>query len=99
VDTGRDTVTDFTAGIGGDVLDLGSVLEGEHANAASLGNYLSFSYDGHNTTITIDADGQGPAAPTQSIVLQSVDLTANNTLTNAAIISNLLTEGNLRVDP
>jgi hypothetical protein len=98
-DTGRDTVTDFTAGIGGDVLDLGSVLEGEHANAASLGNYLSFSYDGHNTTITIDADGQGPAAPTQSIVLQSVDLTANNTLTNAAIISNLLTEGNLRVDP
>ena len=98
-DTGRDTVTDFTAGVGGDVLDLGSVLEGEHATADSLGSYLSFSYDGHNTTITIDADGQGPAAPTQSIVLQSVDLTANNSLTNAAIISNLLNDGNLRVDP
>jgi Ca2+-binding RTX toxin-like protein len=98
-DSGRDTVTDFTAGVGGDVLDLGSVLEGEHGTAESLGSYLSFSYDGLNTTITIDADGQGPAAPAQSIVLQSVDLTANNTLTNAAIISNLLTEGNLRVDP
>lgn len=98
-DTGLDTVTDFTAGVRGDVLDLADILEGEHATAASLGSYLSFSFDGHNTTITIDSDGEGPAAPAQSIVLQSVDLTGNNTLTNAAIISNLLNDGNLRVDP
>lgn len=98
-DAGMDTVTDFAAGVAGDVLDLADILEGEHASPASLGSYLSFSFDGHNTTIVIDSDGEGSAAPAQSIILQSVDLTANNTLSNAAIISNLLNDGNLRVDP
>lgn len=98
-DTGVDKITDFARGVGGDILDFSDLLQGEHANAVSLGSYLSFSFDGHNTVITIDADGAGPAPASQRVVLESVDLTANNTLPGSAIINQLLHDGNLRVDP
>ena len=81
----------------GDVLDLADLLVGEHANPGDLSNYLTFSYDGANTTITADVDGVAGGS-IQSIVLQGVDLTAGNTLDTSTIINNLLVDGNLVTD-
>jgi Ca2+-binding RTX toxin-like protein len=91
-----DTIADFTLGVGGDVLDLSDMLQGEEA--APLDGFLNFSYNGvsGDTTISIDADGSSGTA--QQIVLSGVDLTANGTLTDSQILDNLLNNGNLIVD-
>lgn len=97
-ESGTDTVIGFTKGIGGDVLNLADLLQGEHATAGSLGGYLSFNYTGGNTVITIDTNGATTGGNAQTIVLQGVDLTSNNTLSATTIITNLLTDGNLKTD-
>ncbi|WP_326490132.1 DUF5801 repeats-in-toxin domain-containing protein, partial [Aeromonas rivipollensis] len=98
---GTDTIIDFTTGANGDVLDLSELLSGEHANAASLDQYLNFaSGPGVNkSTLTIDLDGSGSGTTTHSIFFDNVDLTANSTRTDLQIIQDLLNQGNLKVDP
>jgi VCBS repeat-containing protein len=91
-----DTITDFTSGNGGDILDLKELLQSE--NSSNLSEYLNFSWDNSDTTITIDVDGAGVGSELQTIVLEGVDLTANNTLSGAEIIENLTTQGNLITD-
>ena len=91
-----DTITDFTQGNNGDVLDLKDLLKSE--NATNLSEYLSFSWDNTDTTITIDVDGSGAGTEQQIIVLQGVDITANNTLTGTEIIDNLTGQGNIITD-
>ncbi len=92
-----DTIVDFTAGQGGDVLDLSDLLQGE--SDATLDQYLSFSYDSAsgNTTVSIDVQGTGSGV-SQMIVLEGVDLTAGGTLSDQQILDNLLDNGNLIVD-
>jgi len=95
-----DTIADFTTGIGGDVLDLSDMLQGE--NLVSLDSYFSFSYDSGtgDSTISIDSDGSsGTFETNQIIVLSGIDITAGNTLTDQQILDNLLADGNLIVDP
>ncbi|WP_421297648.1 beta strand repeat-containing protein, partial [Aeromonas veronii] len=98
---GTDTIMDFTRGANGDVLDLSELLNGEHANAASLDQYLNFaSGPGVNkSTLTIDLDGSGSGTTTHSIFFDNVELTANSTRTDQQIIQDLLNQGNLKVDP
>ncbi|MDH3631818.1 MAG: tandem-95 repeat protein, partial [Gammaproteobacteria bacterium] len=94
-----DTIADFTVGVGGDVLDLSDMLQGE--DLGSLDGFLYFSYNGvtGDTTISIDVDGDtGTFETSQEIVLSGVDLTANGTLTDQQILDNLLSNGNLIVD-
>jgi Ca2+-binding RTX toxin-like protein len=94
-----DTIADFTLGVGGDVLDLSDMLQGE--DLASLDGFLNFSYDGlsGDTTISIDVDGSsGTFESAQEIVLSGVDLSANGTLNDQQILDNLLNNGNLIVD-
>jgi Ca2+-binding RTX toxin-like protein len=94
-----DTIADFTLGVGGDVLDLSDMLQGE--DLASLDDFLNFSYDGlsGDTTISIDVDGSsGTFESAQEIVLSGVDLSANGTLNDQQILDNLLNNGNLIVD-
>uniref|UniRef100_UPI00130068A9 type I secretion C-terminal target domain-containing protein n=1 Tax=Salinicola halimionae TaxID=1949081 RepID=UPI00130068A9 len=108
----NDTVTDFNASRvsgGGDVLDLGSLLQGEGKigkNAGNLTNYLHFALVGTATLIYISSAGafQGitdasakEAAADQIITLQNVDLTAGGA-SDMTIIETLLTNGNLLVD-
>ncbi|MFM5587005.1 type I secretion C-terminal target domain-containing protein, partial [Aeromonas rivipollensis] len=99
---GTDIIKDFTTGANGDVLDLSELLSGEHANAATLDQYLTFVSSGPGTnksTLTIDLDGSGSGSSTHSIFFDNVDLTANSTRTDLQIIQDLLNQGNLKVDP
>ena len=91
-----DTIADFTVGVGGDVLDLSDMLQGEES--APLDGFLNFSYDAVSGDTTISVDVDGSSGTEQQIVLSGIDLTAGGTLTNADILNNLLTDGNLVVD-
>ncbi|MFA7383998.1 MAG: DUF5801 repeats-in-toxin domain-containing protein [Desulfurivibrionaceae bacterium] len=105
-----DHITDFNlvpVADGGDVLDLGDLLTGEHANAASLDSYLNFSEgtgaDAGKAVINIDVDGSGSGTAGQQIVLDNVsfhDLQdwAGSGATDADIISKMINNGNLKVD-
>ncbi|MNR58151.1 hypothetical protein D3C85_1790790 [compost metagenome] len=76
------------------------MLSGEHANAATLDQYLTFaSGPGTNkSTLTIDLDGSaGAGTTTHTISFDNVDLTAGKS--NLQIIEDLLNQGNLKVDP
>ncbi len=109
-ETGADRVTDFNlapAAQGGDILDLSDLLAGEAANAASLDGYLNFSAgtgaDLGKTVITIDANAGGAGGTGQTIVLDNVAYTdlqayAGGAGDDAAIITKLLSDGNLKVD-
>ncbi|MFO1390558.1 beta strand repeat-containing protein [Cellvibrio sp.] len=93
----NDTVTDFSALSGGDKLDLRDLLQGE--SSGNLTNYLHFSSDGTNTTISISSTGafngsNYATATDQQIVLNAVNLTGGDT----AIINLLKANGNLITD-
>lgn len=98
---GTDTIKDFTTGANGDVLDLSELLNGEHANAASLDQYFNFaSGPGSNkSTLTIDLDGSGGGVTTHTIFFDNIDLTVGGTRSDQQIIQDLLNQGNLKVDP
>ncbi|MEN9485100.1 MAG: hypothetical protein RJB37_2980, partial [Pseudomonadota bacterium] len=96
---------------GGDIIDLRDLLAGE--NTSTLQNYLEFTFSGSgstaSTTIHVSANGSftggtySAAAEDQAIVLTGVDLRTSLGLdtaaTDADIISKMLTQGKLIVDP
>ena len=109
-----DTITDFDTRLpsaGGDIIDLRDLLSGE--KTSTLENYLEFTFSGSgstaSTTIHVSSNGAfiggtySAAAEDQSIVLTGVDLRTSlglgSTATDAAIISKMLTQGKLIVDP
>jgi T1SS-143 domain-containing protein len=108
-DAYHDVITDFNTAsrlAGGDVLDLRDLLQGElhlGTNSGNLGNFLQFENVGGNTLLHISSTGaynSGYAATKddQTITLQGVDLSNNNTLSNSQIIQNLLAGGKLITD-
>ncbi len=93
---GTDIVTDFIGDVGGDVLDVSALLDGESSDdLGDLATYLSFSSDGNDTTISVDIDGDG-AGTDMSIVLEGIDLTLLGN--DQAILQNLLDNGNIITD-
>ncbi|BAN68763.1 hypothetical protein EBS_0821 [endosymbiont of unidentified scaly snail isolate Monju] len=98
-----DTVTDFTKGSGGDVLDFSDVLTGESAaDVNTLVNYLTVTYNNNTntSTITVDTNGAGTAGGTLTVQVQGVDLTGGtNSADQSTILQTLLDDGNLVVDP
>jgi VCBS repeat-containing protein len=80
---GTDTITDFTSGTGGDVLDLRALLSGYDGNAA---NFVQLSASGTDTLVAVNADGIGSdfigMALLQNVALAGnlSDLLANGTL-------------------
>jgi hypothetical protein len=94
-----DTVTDFTPGLGGDLLDFDDLLPASISNASPLGtldDYLQFELTGGDTVIHVDHDGGVVFEPTMDVVLDGVDITAGGTLTNQQILQNLIDAGNLQ---
>ncbi|KUE79955.1 hypothetical protein ATO46_17385 [Aeromonas schubertii] len=98
---GVDVIKDFQVGVGGDVLDLSELLSGEHANATSLDQFLTFSSGpgSGKTTLVIDLDGSGAGTTTQTIQFDNIDLTMGGTRSDQQIIDEMLLNGNLKVDP
>ncbi|GAB4394091.1 MAG: hypothetical protein Tsb0032_16060 [Kiloniellaceae bacterium] len=92
-----DIVTDFD-GAEGDVLDLSALLTGEDsaAGGAALADYLNVAFDGTDTTITVDADGDGGGTDL-TIVCLGVDLTGGSG-DQATILQSLLDSGSLVTD-
>jgi Ca2+-binding RTX toxin-like protein len=105
-DTGSDKITDFNlapVANGGDVLDLKDLLVGEHSNPTSLDAYLHFSAEAvtGKTVITVDANAGLAGGTGQTITLTNVafsDLQSDYGTTDAAIITKLLADGNLKTD-
>ena len=88
-----DTITDFSTGAQGDVLDLSDLLPDNAAG--SLDQYLSISSENGNTTIGVSTTAGGQAV--QQIVLDNVDLTSvYGTTDTATLITNLTNDGNLQ---
>jgi VCBS repeat-containing protein len=106
----NDIITDFnTAALsaGGDVLDLRDLLQGElnaGTNVGNLDSFLRFETVGSNTLLHISSTGAygsggyAAAKDDQTITLQGVDLSNNNSLSSEQIIQNLLTAGKLITD-
>ena len=88
-----DTIADFQAGNGGDVLDLKDLLQGE--TKATLGDYLHFTSDSAgNAVVQISSSGNIASGHDQTITLENVQLSALGS-GDADIINKLLTNGNL----
>ncbi|PSJ40188.1 hypothetical protein C7H85_19145, partial [Zobellella endophytica] len=97
--TERDTVTDFTAGPGGDVLDLRQLLQGESylgSDTGNLGAYLRFRLVGDHTEIDVSVSGNVGSAVDQVIVLRNLDLVSGRS--QEQILQTLLRDGNLLTD-
>jgi len=86
---GGDIITDFTAGIGGDKLDIKDLLVGYDPSASVLANFVQLSASGGSTIVSVDADGTGGAfSSTQICTLQGV---------TGVLLNDLATNGNLIV--
>ncbi|MDG2527224.1 Ig-like domain-containing protein [Caulobacter endophyticus] len=106
-----DVIRDFNTAsltLGGDVLDLSSLLQGEGrigASAGNLTNYIHFQQTANGTLIHISTSGgfvggfgsSTSGTANQTILLQNVDLTSGFT-SDQAILADLLTRGKLVVD-
>ena len=110
-DPAIDTITDFntaSAAIGGDVLDLSGLLQGEGKIGNLVGNlaaYIHFETVNNQTEIWISTTGEftggydasESSKVDQKIILSGVDYAAD-TRTDAEIIQELLSKGKLIVD-
>jgi len=103
-ETGADKITDFTVGVGGDVLDLRDLLD-QAETPVNLDDYLHFSEVGGNVIISVDPDGSGAGGVTQTITLEGVTLAhiialpVIGTFTGEQdLIAKMLQNGNLKTD-
>ena len=97
----QDTITDFKTGVGGDVLDLRDLLQGE--NSGNLTQYLHFSASGNDTLVQISSSGaftgngaNAASVTDQSILLKDVALGSLGS-TDQQVITELL-KNNLKTD-
>jgi len=88
-----DNISQFTAGSGGDILQLNDLLI-ESQTEDELDQFLHFSFNGQDTTIEINTDGQ--ASENHFLVLNNVDLTSFGNSDNE-IIHQLIQQGNLDI--
>lgn len=100
-----DVVRDF--GLGGsdpdgkDVLDLGSLLQGEEASDADLTKFLNITKDGADTVVKISSTGvlgSDGAGFDQKIILEDVDLTSGNSADQSQLIKQLIQQGKITMD-
>ena len=84
---GTDTITDFTAGVGGDVLDIRGLLSGYVSGTSNIADFVKFVTNGSNSIFEVDTDGTGAGAdfvPVATLLgvtgLVPADMLANDNL-------------------
>ncbi|MBI3057537.1 MAG: type I secretion C-terminal target domain-containing protein [Betaproteobacteria bacterium] len=87
INEGTDTITDFTRGAGGDVLDIKDVLSGYVPGFSNLSDFVQLVEGGGNTMVNVNADGIGS---------DFVSLATLEGVTGA-LLNDLLAQGNLIV--
>ncbi len=94
--TNGDTLTDFQAGAGGDILDISDVLQTGHPTTTAgliSGGYLQFSVDAsNNVTIRLDSDGGGTYQQ-----VATFNMTGASGMTQTQILDSLLNNHNLNI--
>ena len=89
ISEGGDTISDFTPGVGGDVLDIRQVLQGP-VDPAMVFQFVflgqSQTPTGASTQVVVDPDGFGPATPTVLATLLGV---------GGVSVQDLVDDGNL----
>ncbi|WP_439645593.1 BapA/Bap/LapF family large adhesin [Citrobacter rodentium] len=84
---GVDTWRNFSLAQG-DKIDIGDLLVGWNGQNASLGNYLTVTTSGGNTTIAIDRDGSGSTYQSTTLVtLENVQTTLNELIEQNHIVT------------
>jgi Ca2+-binding RTX toxin-like protein len=83
----RDTILDFTAGLGGDVLDISDLLQGFDEVLSDPHDYVQLLSDGTDTRLRVDPNGQTGGSAFRDAFLMS-DVTGVN-------IDDLIADGNL----
>jgi Ca2+-binding RTX toxin-like protein len=63
-----DTITDFDAGAGGDMLGIGALLQG-YAAGADLSQFVGSHDTASGTIVSVDFDGAGSAHTFQDLLL------------------------------
>lgn len=80
---GKDTISDFKTGRGGDVLDIDGILTGYKSGTSNVNDFVRITESGGNTTVQIDANGAaGGHSFTSAVVLAGVTGTSVNQLFN-----------------
>lgn len=87
INEGRDTITDFARGFGGDKLDIKDVLVG-YGSGSNINNFVRLS-GSTTTTVSVNADGVG----TDFVALT----TLQNVSMSSSLLNDLLAQGNLVV--
>jgi len=97
----KDVITDFKTGVGGDVLDLRDLLQGE--NSSNLSQYLHFTASGNDTLVQISSSGafnstasNAGTVTDQTILLKDVQMSSLGS-TDQQVITELL-KNNLKTD-
>uniref|UniRef100_UPI002605EC16 beta strand repeat-containing protein n=1 Tax=uncultured Ferrimonas sp. TaxID=432640 RepID=UPI002605EC16 len=80
-DGSTDVITDFDAF---DKLDLSELLIG--ADDSNIADYLSATSQGNDTVITIDSNGSAAGGDTLQIVLEGVDTTIDQLVSDGALV-------------
>ncbi|MGL4241643.1 MAG: beta strand repeat-containing protein, partial [Beijerinckiaceae bacterium] len=84
---GPDTMTDFTAGAGGDVIDIDALIPLYDNNPLTLGNYVNLQQSGGNTSIRIDPTGTGNFTTTLLTLTGVTGLDLNTMRTNGNLVT------------
>lgn len=82
-----DTVKDFAAGEGGDILDIGDVLQGYDALTDTLSDFVQLVNSGNNVEIRINADGDAGGVFTAMAIIEGG--------VGGASLNDLVSNGNL----
>jgi Ca2+-binding RTX toxin-like protein len=83
---GRDTITDFAAAAGGDILDIHSVLTGFGTGTSNPSDFVRLTENGGSTTLAVDPNGTGNNYVDLAVLQGNVGLLLNDLIANGNLL-------------